>query len=99
MYSYIEIKSNDNGSHNNFTSNLRVHPDGYAIIPSNIEIPDSFPFVDIEVDGNTVISMTPRDVPQPEPTPYVATLEDRVTELEEENEMISEVLDTLLMGF
>lgn len=34
----------------------------------------------------------------PEPIPPQPTLEERVTELEEQNEMISDVLDALLMG-
>ena len=42
------------------------------------------------------------DFPEPtepiEPTPPQPTLEERVTELEEQNEMISDVLDALLMG-
>lgn len=99
----IKIEQYDNGSHAN-QFNASVCPSGWAIIPQSMTLPQSFPFVDIEVSGNTVISMTEREVPEPEPVEPVPTVEDRLAEAEEEieslkaeNEMISEVLDTLLM--
>ena len=68
----IEIIALDNGAHRNQTY-PGVLPEGWAIIPFHMEIPDTFPFVDItveEVDGvMTVASMTVGVVPEPEPEP------------------------------
>ena len=97
----IEINALDNGAHNNQTINgsLSRIPDGWAVVPDGIEVPDTFPFVDIEVDGQTVISMTPGVVPEAEPVPdHVPTLDERVTTLEESNAEMSEALDLLLSG-
>lgn len=62
----VKIEASANGSHDNFDG-ISFVPDGCALIPENIEIPSSFPFVDIEVeeiDGiMTVTSMTRREVP------------------------------------
>lgn len=41
-------------------------PMGWANIPDGVIIPDSFPFVDIEVDNNIVINMTAKTVPASE---------------------------------
>jgi len=68
----IEIQQLENGGHRNMTGG-HVVPQGWAIVPEDLEIPDSFPFVDIEVEGNIVISMTGREVPEPEPEPDVPT--------------------------
>lgn len=67
----IEIAPLQNGAHNNQQSNAIVTPhDDWAIIPDDMPIPDSFPFVNITVDGNVVTSMTAAPVPpQPEPKP------------------------------
>lgn len=65
----IEIAALDNGAHRNQSSSLSRIPDGWAVVPDGIEVPDTFPFVDIEVEGNKVISMTAGVVPEPEPVP------------------------------
>lgn len=61
----IKIEAYENGAHDN-QDGLNFIPEGYAVIPENIMIPSSYPFVDIEVeevDGvQTVISMTEREV-------------------------------------
>lgn len=59
----IEINALTNGAHRN-QSGANVLPEGWAIIPDDAIIPESFPFVDIEVDGNVVTSMTAREVPK-----------------------------------
>lgn len=61
----IEINALTNGAHRN-QSGANVLPEGWAIIPDDVIIPESFPFVDIEVDGNIVTSMTAREVPKPD---------------------------------
>ena len=93
----IKIESNGNGSHNNQTINgadpatLPV-PDGWAIIPDNMETPN-FPFGDITADNQTtpaVTSWTPLPTPEPEPTP-----EERIAALEEENHLLSQQVTAL----
>lgn len=65
----IEIASLDNGAHRNQTGTFRTIPDGWAIVPAEIEVPDTFPFVNIEVEDGVVTSMTAGVVPEPEPEP------------------------------
>ena len=52
----IEIKSLPNGAHNNQTLH-GVLPEGYAYIPDDMELPESFPFVNITVEGDIVTGM------------------------------------------
>ena len=79
----IEIQPLENGAHRNQTCNLNTIPIGWAEVPPGISVPDTFPFVDIEVDGQTVIAMTAGIVPEPEPEPEPEpTLEDRVSSIE-----------------
>ena len=74
----IEIAACENGAHSNQTINgtLRSIPDGWAVVPDSIEIPETFPFVDIEVDGQTVTAMTAGVVPEPEPVEPEPTTDD-----------------------
>lgn len=65
----IKIQPNGNGGHNSQTSTATAVPDGWAEIPADVAIPETFPFVDIQVDGNKVVSMTAGVVPEPEPEP------------------------------
>lgn len=80
----IEITAQDNGAHRNQqSSGLRTIPDGWARVPEDMTIPDTFPFVDIEVDGQTVTAMTAGTVPEPEPEAAPEpTTEDRLSALE-----------------
>ena len=79
----IEITALDNGAHRNQTGTFRTIPEGWAVIPPDMEIPETFPFVDIQVEGQTVTAMTAGVVPEPEPQPEPeATLEDRVSSIE-----------------
>lgn len=65
----IEIAALDNGAHRNQTGTFRTIPDGWAVVPAEIEVPDTFPFVDITVEDGVVTSMTAGVVPEPEPEP------------------------------
>lgn len=65
----IEIQALSNGAHRNQTGNFSTIPDGWAIIPGNITIPATFPFVDLTVEGNKVVTMTAGVVPDPDPEP------------------------------
>lgn len=53
----------------NQTYNGATVPDGWAVIPDNMSIPDTFPFVNLTVDGQTVTSMAAGTIPEPEPEP------------------------------
>lgn len=65
----IEIAALDNGAHRNQSSSTTTIPDGWAVIPDSMIIPDTFPFVDIIVEGNVVTKMTEGIVPEPQPEP------------------------------
>lgn len=68
----IEIKALDNGAHNNQTiynvdpSKFPI-PEGWAVIPEDMVIPDTFPFVDITAKDGVVTSMIAGTMPEPEP--------------------------------
>lgn len=83
----IEIKPLGNGAHRNQESDsIYVVPEGWAIIPEDIEIPDTFPFVNIETKNGFVIAMTPGIVPEPtDPIPTeLETLRAEVEQLKSE---------------
>ena len=65
----IEIKPLPNGAHRNQTTTSTTIPTGWAEIPKDIAIPETFPFVDLVVEGQRVVSMTAGVVPDPEPQP------------------------------
>lgn len=65
----IEIAPLENGAHRNQSGTIRTVPEGWAVIPDTITIPDTFPFVDITVAEGVVTSMTAGIVPEPEPEP------------------------------
>lgn len=65
----IEIQALPNGAHRNQTTTSTTIPTGWAEIPADVSIPETFPFVDIQVEGNKVVSMTAVVVPEPEPQP------------------------------
>lgn len=65
----IEIQPLDNGVHRNQTTTSTAIPTGWAEIPADVAIPETFPFVDIQVEGQRVVSMTAGVVPDPEPEP------------------------------
>lgn len=64
----IKIEAFDSGAHDNQSWTQMQIPNGWAIIPDDINIPETFPFVNIEVQDNVVISMTEGVVPEPEDT-------------------------------
>lgn len=65
----IEIQALDNGAHRNQTTTSTTIPTGWAEIPSDVAIPETFPFVDLVVEGQRVVSMTAGVVPDPELQP------------------------------
>lgn len=52
----IEVKTLQDGAHNNQTFH-GILPEGYAYIPDDMELPFTYPFVNITVEGDTVTSM------------------------------------------
>lgn len=53
---YIKIEEYINGAHENFVTEIEIStPEGYALIPDEIEIPSTFPFVNIELDENNIV--------------------------------------------
>lgn len=80
----IEITALDNGAHRNQEGTFHIIPSGWARIPENITIPDTFPFVNIEVDEQVVTTMTAGIVPEPVPeSASIPTQEERLSALEE----------------
>lgn len=92
----IEISSLENGAHRNLTTMATTIPDGWAIIPDDMETPN-FPFGDIEVAKMTeevdgvviegahmvVTKWTAGTIPEPEPEPEPEpTVDERVAALE-----------------
>ena len=61
----IEVQAMDNGAHRNQTTTSTTIPTGWAEIPADVSIPETFPFVDIKVEGNKVVIMTARVVSDP----------------------------------
>lgn len=53
----IEIKTSEIGGHDNQDFH-GVLPEGWAVIPDTMAIPDTFPFVNITVKDGVVTSMT-----------------------------------------
>lgn len=83
----IEIKALENGAHRNQAVMGAVPPpDGWAVIPENMEIPETFPFINVETADGVVTAMTAGTVPEPQPEPEPEpTVDERVTKLETEN--------------
>lgn len=65
----IEIAAQSNGAHRNQTGTFRTIPEGWAVVPEGMEIPDTFPFVNLTAEDGVVTSMTAGVVPEPEPEP------------------------------
>ncbi len=72
----IEILALENGAHRNQTFNGLL-PDGWAKIPDDMELPDTFPFVDVVAEGEWVVSMTAGVMPEPV---ELAPVEPKLTE-------------------
>ena len=68
----IEIAALENGAHRNqelLGAGFPELPEGWAVIPEEMEIPETYPFVHIEVEGGVVMAMTAGEVPEHSPEP------------------------------
>ena len=86
----IELAPLKNGAHRNqTTSRLLPVPDGWAVIPEEMALPKTFPFVNVEAHDGIVTALTPGTMPKPKPEP-VPTVDARVAKLENENKLLKE---------
>lgn len=64
----IEIQANEQGGHDNQFSSVDIPvPDGWVIIPDDMELPYSFPFVTFHYRKGIVTDMSPLPIPAPPP--------------------------------
>lgn len=64
----IDITPLPNGAHQNQVTSAEVEiPAGWAVIPEDMEIPETFPFVDVTASKGVVTKLTPGVVLPPEP--------------------------------
>lgn len=79
----IEIKSLENGSHRNQEGNFKTIPEGYAVIPDDMETPN-FPFGEVkaeEIDGvMTVTKWVAGTLPEEEETEQTMSKVDQLIE-------------------
>lgn len=54
----IEIQALSIGAHRNQSGEFSSVPEGWAVIPEDMEIPSTFPFVDIVVEDGIVTEIT-----------------------------------------
>lgn len=83
----IELSSLSNGAHLNMESSAWLAPpEGWAMIPEEMALPDTYPFVGVEaeeIDGvMTVTALTPGTMPEPDLEPIkVARIAQSKTDL------------------
>lgn len=90
----IELAPGKNGAHHNQTVSGKIPiPNGWAVIPEDMEIPETFPFVSVEAQDGVVTAMTAGTVPEPQPEPEpIPTVDERVEKLENENSKLKSQL-------
>lgn len=73
----VEIEALANGAHRNQEGAFETVPSGWAVIPDDMEIPDTFPFVNIETAEveHTKESM----IPDGEPETYTVVTVTKIT--------------------
>jgi len=65
----IEIAALENGAHRNQTLHGNALPEGWAVIPADMEIPSTFPFVEVTAKNGVVTSLVAGVMPEPAPEP------------------------------
>ena len=61
----IRIEAYENGAHANQSVTPRTVPEGWPVVPDQIVVPDTFPFVNVTVENGVVTGMTAGTVPEP----------------------------------
>ena len=93
----IELASLGNGAHRNQTiSGVFPVPNGWAAIPEDMEIPETFPFVGVEAANGVVTALTPGTVPEPQPEPAPAPTQ--LDRIEAQVTYTAMMTDTLMEG-
>lgn len=88
----IELAPLKNGAHRNqTTSGLLPVPNGWAVIPKKMALPETFPFVGVEAQAGIVTALTPGTVPKPE-SESIPTMDERMEKLENENSKLKSQL-------
>lgn len=59
----VEIASLPNGAHRSQTGNFNRVPKGYVEIPDGMDLPQSFPFAELKIEDDRLVSMKPMAVP------------------------------------
>ena len=79
----IELAANELGGHQNqFIDAVIEVPEGWAVIPDDMTIPETFPFVRITVRNGVVKSMVAGTMPpDPEPVTPQPTADDIINAL------------------
>ena len=93
----IELTSLGNGAHRNQTiSGGFPVPNGWAAIPEDMKIPETFPFVNVEAQDGIVTALTPGTVPEPQPEPAPAPTQ--LDRIEAKVTYTAMMTDTLMEG-
>ena len=78
----IEICPQENGAHRNQTIDRKIQvPDGWAVIPDDVMIPNMFPFVDVTTENGVVTSMTAGTIPDPVVPSLTEVQKDKLAEI------------------
>lgn len=91
----IEIAPLENGAHRN-QDGARVVPAGWAVIPGDMVVPGSFPFVGLEVTDGVVTSITAREVPEEPEAPEAPEVPTQLDRVEAQVMYTAMMTDTLL---
>lgn len=73
----VEIAALENGAHRNQTGAFSVIPEGWAMIPEDMVLPDTFPFVSLAVENGIVTHMSAGTVPDA-PVTVERTIQDEM---------------------
>jgi len=65
---YIKVAAEENGAHKNQNGGSKPG-NGWAVIPDDMEIPSTFPFVNVTASKGVVTELTEGTIPTPEPNP------------------------------
>lgn len=91
----IEINAQANGSHRNQTGEFTSIPDGWAVIPDDMETPN-FPFGEVEVEGNVVTKWTAGVMPEIEEETPVSKVELLIETLYKAGKLTEEEYKTIV---